>query len=123
MPYDSKTTQDNLEYVLDIATYQNVDAEKELTEILNDELTKTTHSLKTVLERLSKISAYMQELTEQEEKLLSELTGDMVKDQAPSLKRDKPKGLLQNLVTLCDILDKKMSEYQKNIESLKNIIG
>jgi hypothetical protein len=43
MPYDSKTTQDNLEYVLDIATYQNVDAEKELTEILNDELTKTTH--------------------------------------------------------------------------------
>jgi hypothetical protein len=47
----------------------------------------------------------------------------MVKDQAPSLKRDKPKGLLQNLVTLCDILDKKMSEYQKNIESLKNIIG
>lgn len=123
MAYDSKETKESLENVLDITTYQSINAEQELSEMLNEENSKPNASLKTVLERLSKVSAYMQELNTQEELLLAELNGNSVKDQTGSTKNSNSKGVVPNLIALCEILEKKMQNYQKNIDSLKNIVG
>lgn len=126
MAYDSKSTKENLEGVLDVAgyAYQHVDAEKELSEMFYKQEEKPKASLKNILERLSKISAYMQELNAQEQLLLAELEGEKVATNDDPIKRHPTfNGLLPNLVVLCDLLDEKMIHYRKNIESLKNILG